>query len=285
MTLLNKLIHGFAFLSALVLLTTFSDAQDIYDIDHSKKFASYLFRTKQYDLAINEYERIIYMSPADTNARLMLIRSYRLGNKYTAGINRIHNLYNNSMPFTENISLEYARLLILNNNYDTAYGFLDKNTTIDHSTRSAYMIGILLLKKDWTEANNSLMFRSASEHSGNRLYEKLAYIIEESSGLKYKKPVIAMGLSAIIPGTGKFYSKNRADGLISFLFIAANAWNSYRGFRKYGTESAYGWIFGSITFCFYTGNIYGSYKAAKKYNKELDEEIYNKAKDTLYNNF
>lgn len=285
MTRLSSIIPKHVVTLLVVILSVHSYAQDLFDIDHSRQFAKYLFQTKQYDLAVHEYERIVFLSPSDTGAGLLLIRSYRLGNNYSAGINRVKDLFKNIYTMPEDISLEYTRLLILNSNNNEAFEYLNKNAGINNDTRSAYMLGILLLKKDWPEANTFINNISGFKYSENALYDKLVSVTEESSRIKYKKPGVALGLSAIIPGTGKFYTRNRADGLISFLFIAGNAWNTYRGFKKYGMESSYGWIFGSITFCFYAGNIYGSFKAAGKYNKKLDEEIYLKAKDTLYSSF
>ena len=86
---------------------------------------------------------------------------------------------------------------------------------------------------------------------------------------------MAAGFSAIIPGTGKFYTRNWSDGLFSMLFIAGNAWQAYRGFNAHGIKSGYGWAFASLSASFYIGNIIGGAKAAKRYNKNKRNEVDN----------
>ena len=63
------------------------------------------------------------------------------------------------------------------------------------------------------------------------------------------------------------------------LFVAANAWQAYRGFNEHGIKSTYGWTFASLSASFYIGNIFGAVKAAKRYNKNKRNEIDNQVFD------
>ena len=92
---------------------------------------------------------------------------------------------------------------------------------------------------------------------------------------KFKNPFIAGSFSALIPGTGKFYTGNWGDGVFSMLFIAGNVWQAYRGFNEHGIKSGYGWAFASLSASFYVGNIFGAVKAAKRYNKTRKNDIDN----------
>ncbi|HKK42149.1 MAG TPA: hypothetical protein VJ963_07055, partial [Bacteroidales bacterium] len=100
-------------------------------------------------------------------------------------------------------------------------------------------------------------------------------LAKDAENIRFKSPFVAGAFSAIVPGTGKFYTKNWADGVFSMIFVAGSAWQAYRGFKKHGSASAYGWTFASVSASFYLGNIYGSVKAAKRYNKNRRDEINN----------
>jgi hypothetical protein len=128
----------------------------------------------------------------------------------------------------------------------------------------------LLLSGKYSEA--SLYVKGAA---GNNVTLPSGIIIltEKAAKIKFKSPFIAAGFSAIIPGTGKFYTKNWSDGIFSMLFVAGNAWQAYRGFNEHGVRSAYGWAFAGLSASFYIGNIFGSAKAAKRYNKNKKNEI------------
>ena len=83
-------------------------------------------------------------------------------------------------------------------------------------------------------------------------------------------------MSAIIPGSGKFYTGRWRDGAVAFLFVSLNTWQAYRAFNKNGINSIYGWIFGTISLTFYSANIYGSYKSALNFNKKILNNLHEK---------
>jgi TM2 domain-containing membrane protein YozV len=88
-----------------------------------------------------------------------------------------------------------------------------------------------------------------------------------------KSPFVAGTLSTILPGAGKVYAGRWKDGLVSLLFVGANAYSAYRGFSSGGIQSPYGWLFGGLSAGFYIGGIYGSQKAARIYNHTLEAKI------------
>jgi len=102
---------------------------------------------------------------------------------------------------------------------------------------------------------------------------------------KYKKPMVALAMSAVFPGSGKAYSKRWGDAAISFLFVTSSAWASYRAFKQKGVKSFNGWMFGGVAFSFYTSGLYGSFKSAKTHNQNLRIQYQNNAEGTIYNSF
>ncbi len=113
--------------------------------------------------------------------------------------------------------------------------------------------------------DDSLAFRKVKEFYYRKYYPE-------------KKSVHwAAGLSAVIPGLGKIYTKNYSDGVTAFIVNGLCAYLAYSNFNaKHLTR---GWIFTGLSALFYGGNIYGSIASANIFNAklslDLSEEISN----------
>ncbi len=46
----------------LVLISLFSKGQNLYDLEHSRQYANYLFQNQEYELAAKEYDRITFLA-------------------------------------------------------------------------------------------------------------------------------------------------------------------------------------------------------------------------------
>jgi len=250
-------------------------AQNIHDLNHSKQFADYLFKTHQYSLAAEEYERIAFLEPENLQNKYLLITSYRKAQEYQQALTRFNIFfYNNLSNIPADFAEEYVKLLLLTRQDSLALSYLNTNESLNQELKQNYQLSALLLQKKWNDAFNFAMSYPVTNEKMNSQLHLLAF---EAKRIKYKSPALAGFMSAVVPGTGKFYTKYWKDGIIAMLFVGLNAWQAYRGFDKYGKKSAYGWIFAGLSATFYLGNIYGSVKSAKKYNKNLDNELYQKA--------
>lgn len=268
----------FIFFLLLTVNTPPIFSQNLYDIEHSLKFADYLFASGQYQLAAEEYERVVFLDPQNTSTKLKLVKSYKLNGDLMQGINRIMEFHQNSpeqltLPFSE----QFVQMNLRLGNYPEVTNLLQKNTKLPESFVANSRLSIFLLEAEWSKAQELVEMNPANTDA------KLFGIVEESMALKYRKPWIGTSLSIILPGSGKVYAGRWKDGIISFIFIAGSAWQAYRGFDKFGTQSVYGWIFGSVSLGFYTGNIYGSWKAVKQYNSGLDGRLQHKAEHIIFN--
>lgn len=281
--LIKKQIHKFvSFLILLVFLSGIFQirAQDIHDLNHSKQFADFLYKTGQYQLASEEYERIVFLDSTDSNLILKLIKSYRKANNYQQALSKFDILFHKQLVDLQvDFAEEYVKLLIYTKQDSLAYSYLSLNKTLNPTTRQNYQLASLLLQKKWDDSFRYAMKYPLADNTKNASLHLLAV---EAKQLKYKKPAVAGLMSAILPGAGKAYTKNWKDAAISFIFVGVNAWQAYRGFNKYGSQSAYGWVFAGLATGFYFGNIYGSVKSAKKYNKKIDDELYHKAEHTIF---
>jgi hypothetical protein len=276
--LIKYLLAGLFILS---LLKVRGQQENLYSYDNTRKFAFHLFDTHQYELAAGEFERAVFLNPQDTLSEIFLARSYRLAGNFQGGTCRLDQLYNDSLvKMPAPLAYEYSLLCLANHQTSRVSAFLDRNKTLNGDTLNKFRLGALMLDSRYEQ---SVEFVAQHPPLGSTDYTRLAGLTIQFSQEKYKSPLAALALSAIIPGLGKGYTKNWKDGLFSFLFVTANSWQAYRGFHKDGINSPYGWIFGSLGFCFYSANLYGSWKSAKKYNVKIREKYHEDAENILFN--
>ncbi|PID91959.1 MAG: hypothetical protein CSA96_05740 [Bacteroidetes bacterium] len=262
-----------AFLCAGPLLAQ----EDLFSRENSLAFARYLQRTQQFDFAAQEYERLHYLWPADTSFLLEMVANYRLSGEckhfsrayelLSDGLGRGHSDY----------AREYLALCFkcapAHERFDEVLAFFPEHE------RSYYRLGQFWLNKQYDNAL-ALYAANSYEYEGNRAL--LFSLTGELSEQRFKSPALAMALSALVPGSGRAYSKRWADAAISFVLISTSAFASYRAFHKKGIKSVNGWLFGGISFSFYVSNIYGSYKAAKHYNSSIYKDYQQHAESILH---
>ena len=88
------------------------------------------------------------------------------------------------------------------------------------------------------------------------------HIIDSKNNLN-KSPLIAAGLSTILPGSGRMYAGRFRDGLMGLWMIVISSTAAYSSFQE--NKNNKGNFFSIITLLFYTGEIYGAYRTAKYY--------------------
>lgn len=253
-------------------------SQDLFNLENSILFADFLKRTKQYEYAAREYERIIFLDPENDSIRLSLIQVYFGSGDYPTALKKALKIYPSDYKLPRQFAIEYSRLLLLNDSTGLLNNLMNNNPNILPDDAEKMLLYSHMSNGNWQEAEKivSRVPGGYSEHS---------ILIKQALNHRYKSPLIATGLSAIIPGAGKLYTKDWKDGIFSLLAIGSMAFQSYRGFAKYGTGRGSGWIYGSIGAVFYAGNIYGTHKAAKRYNSKLKENVKAKTKHLLITNY
>jgi len=263
----------------LVLLVQATNAQqDVFNLENSRRFANYLYESGQFDLASDEYERVVFMSPADSVSLSRLLGSYRQQKAYDTGVKRAFDLIADPGQTHVSVFNEMFSLCLLSGQYGKGHDILSKRKDIRELKRHQYELGLLLLEGKHGDA---LAYASDNDPGYDETGEALKKLLMQYRDLPSKSPWLSALLSAVIPGTGKIYTGDWQDGLISMLFVSTNAWQSYRGFRNDGIRSAYGWVFGTIATGFWAGNIYGSYRAAKKFNQRQSHHYHEMVERTV----
>ena len=264
----------------LFLRTTYS--QDLLDYSNSLKYADYLFKTNQFKLAAAEYERIVFLEPKDTLSKLRLIRSYRYLTEYKTAMNRIEKYFPHSLnELPEELSDEYVRNMLYDNQFQKASWFLQNIKTMDVGVRTEYQLGILIMQYQWTEASHFADENLYVFNKSERL-DNLNILIKDGLNANYKSPLLAASISTIVPGGGKVYSGQWIDALYSFLIVTTSTWLTYKSYQKNGF-SFNSFIFGSFALSFYSANIYGSIKSSKRYNQKINQSFRSEVEDILLN--
>ena len=254
MTLSNKII--FLLLFPLMVF----GQTDLMNYNNNLKFARYLTTTRQYDFALEEYERLNFTFPTDTIVIYELTKTYRIGEK-CQNMDRINKLVTTKKKLfkTPVLTNEIIYMSLICKDfryYDKFLGDFDKEFQ-EYFKLSKYWI---------SEDYDKLKKYSFNITPQYKPYKSLYQLTEKFKKIKYKKTGLAIMMSAIIPGSGKMYAKRWGDGIMSFIFVVSNTVLSYRAFQKKGIKSTNGWIFGGFAVSFYAGNLWGSYKAVKDYN-------------------
>lgn len=271
-----KIILFYFFLTLSISLTfgekrTFSQ-ENIYNFENSLLYAGYLLKTGQYQAASQELERIAFINPSSDSIKFLLVESYLKAENYSKGIKRTEEFFTDAANMPADFSISYSRMLLLSKNYEKLNNFTLLSNHLSEKEKVFFRFNASLMEKKWDQA------KQLWDSSGNSLkisYPAYNHLVDDIPASKYKKPAIAGGLSALVPGSGKLYTNDWIDGMLSFVTIGALSFQAYRGFNSKGINSVYGWVFGTLAVGFYSGNIYGSFKAAQKYNSKIDENFFN----------
>lgn len=253
----------------LVWVVNFSHAQDIYTPSKSKEFASYLFKSGQFELAAVEYERLLFMEKSNDSLKVALVDSYFQNGELDKAVRRTEALNPNFNDFSNPMAELYLQMLVLGKKFDRFDANIGK-LPIDTDKKNIYDLHRQVMAGNWDEVEVKIPQLATVDHPS---ISGLSQLYTQTKSFKPKKPWLAVLMSAVLPGSGKFYTGDYKDGIFSLLVVGGTAFQSYRGFRKDGTSSTVGWVFAGLSTGFYAGNLYGSGKAAQVYNQNYWLEI------------
>lgn len=91
--------------------------------------------------------------------------------------------------------------------------------------------------------------------------------------IMHKKPLVAAGLSLVLPGAGKVYGGKTRSGLAAFFLNASYAAQTWESHAKLGIRHPLT-VFNAAMFgVFYFSNIYGSYSGILQLRKERKKQF------------
>lgn len=280
MNIINKSLIFFVFILCSPIHPC--SAQDLYDYEHTVAFAEHLLDTRQYTLAISEFERLVFLNPEDKNLQKMLFSTYIKAENSALGLKRARVMYPQTEKIPPEVAPIYAFMLLKNKEFDKAENYLTHDNTLLKDDRYLFLGTNNAFNHNWEDA---LLFYDKVSPVQKPIVANYKEITQLALEQKYKSPGLAAGLSVLIPGAGKIYTRDWKDGLIALLFVGTTAWQAHRGFSRSGAKSVRGWIFGSVSAGFYIGNIFGSHKSAKIYNQRLHEHSQREIERIFYTDF
>lgn len=236
-------------------------AQNLYDASHSAEFARYLKQSGQFSLASAELERLVFMHPESDSFKIELAESYLLQNDFPLAIRRMNQLQSEANPPINRIDNLMCWTLIRSGQFDAAAQYISANQRIQPQAKTYYQSWSMLIQRKPKES--AMLLQHAPADS---IFNDLKFSQQQALNLRMKKPALAAIMSAIVPGSGKWYAGEKKDAAIGFVTIGVMAYQAWRGFNDKGTKSAYGWISAGLGAGFYLGNIYGAARSAKRYN-------------------
>jgi tetratricopeptide (TPR) repeat protein len=223
------------------------------------RFADYLHNQGEYLSAATEYERYLLVTPESNDSIRILI-----GKCYLRAERR-------------DLAREYFRLLLSDSLHQNSLTEARLWLSYTYFMDGRYGSSIQLLNKLGSEVSGfqqeRIDFLQCAVRAADRLAKeaipivfndssqtcrRITQLLEERERNGTKNPILAAGLSGVIPGLGKVYGGRPIDGLFSFSSIALTGWQAYDGFSKDGIKSVKGWLVGALGFTFYLGNVYGS---------------------------
>lgn len=244
-------------------------AQNLFDEQHTLQYANYLYRQGNYQLAIPEFERLVYFNPNRQGYKLQLLETYFRVQAYEeieASVNR-WSTDEVSYPF----SLYYLKVQFREGDFEEASRVLSPKSgfRFPENKLRAYQLVSYGLAGRWSDAAD--LCPASTDENQPASFREYCNIINEADQFREKKPWVAAGMSAVVPGLGKVYTRDYVDALVNFLFIGVTAFQAYRGFSSESISDLQGWIYGGVALSFYLGNVYGSWKAADQYNYRFYE--------------
>jgi len=271
MPIRNILLSSILYLLALPALS--QSPGDLYDLKHSREYADYLYLSRQYVLAAEEYERSLFLKAGDPEVELRLLQSYRKAGNYERGIARLKALHPQLGQAPNELGLEFGKCLILNREFERLdQALLDTLGLPEGEEQHFHLLADLLQKRyDSAQVSFSLMQQSfGAEDKRSLLY---APLVKDAGEVRYRKPWLGMMMSILVPGTGKFYAGQFADGITALMIVGLTGFQAYRVLKNEGTNSIFGWGLAGVAFTFYSANIYGSHRAVRRYNERIDRRL------------
>lgn len=155
--------------------------------------------------------------------------------------------------------------------YDSALASLRSYAGPKRELKSYEAAAISLLQDDaqaYRSFARDFTYNNYSLSEGEKMFDK---IYRERFEQKRKSPWLAAGLSAVVPGLGKFYSGQYGEGAASLMLVGALGGFAAESWVKNGAGDWRTIAFTAIASLLHISNIYGSYISVGLYDSYLKD--------------
>ena len=257
-----------------------------YEADILKAFADSLYEEGFLSQAEGEYKRFLFSQTdksqdnQNLQSSLLALTNIYKKQKNTNGINWLRqNFYDSAViSVKEKICYTQAAFIFKTRSkqdfslFSTSFEQNKNDFTIDFT--NLINTSTLLLNNDIEGLKN----HCARLSSTNPDYKQLNTLL---LNYKTKSPGLALFLSTIIPGCGKWYTGSFGAFLSSFLTIGSFIAGTVITGIQTEWKSWQPYVFGTCGLVLYTSELYGAYQSAKHYNDAQFRALCNET-DKLY---
>jgi hypothetical protein len=217
---------------------------EMFEYENVLRFADYLYSQENFDGAVNEYRRYIFLTESTHEDILEKIVDCLVR------LERFDEAIKESVRFQDE-KRDYTKgwVYFIAGEYDSSRRYLNR-VGVPYKENADKLIGLGYA--------HDFRFREA----GN-------FIRLPVTPPVYKKPELG-ALFSIFPGGGHFYCGRIGDGLFSLFVVGTSALLSYYYYDR-DEDLKFGVALGA-TILFYTGNIYGGINAVRNYNYYQNEQ-------------
>ncbi len=264
----------------LSLFLGLSAPADRPDAPRVLAFADHLFEAGDYYRSITEYERFIFFYPRDPEvprARLRIGMAYERGERWRKAEEELRGVIEDYRGRDEGASASWelgetyyksGQFLRASSQYKK---FREDYPRTDLAARAQMRIVWCSLRSGDDAGARRGLEEAGAGISPPAVSRAFLADLDALDGLPTRSPALAGVLSAVVPGTGQFYTGHFIDGTAALLLNAAFIIGAIEAFdhRLYGT-------FGILVFFetgWYGGNIYSAVSSAYKFNKTRREEV------------
>ncbi len=234
---------------------------NFFSFQNRVKFSASLYDSGDYIRAFDEYRSLLIQTPDDTlkiaaGLALRKMKRYSEAEDYFKSLFYFSDLndYAKAEFFkTEFISGKYSRFLLLLKNPE--YNSLKFSSGLERLRNLTFLLS------DNSPIEDSVRFVSIfpKNEAG-----KISTFYFEKKNPERKDELLAIALSAVIPGAGKIYTEDYSDGVVAFIFTGLFYGLAAHNFAIDRTWE--GALFTGIGLFFHAGSVYGSATSAQIYN-------------------
>lgn len=254
------------------------------DADRQFEFARHLFSRGDFDRAITEYERFIFLFPEDgrgDEARYQIGMAHfntKHDKQAIEAFSRIIDRHG-GRPVSESditadayfrISDCYVRMGEIGQAVNNLNNLAAVADSVQIQGEARYRMGWILLEAGHWENSASVFNQIPPEQKGRYRLPDLFTAMEGYGDIPQKSPTAA-GALAVIPGMGYLYCGRYQDALVSFILNSGMMFAAYKAFEN--DNPALGGLLTIVELGFYSGNIYGSISSAHKFNRYQAERF------------
>ncbi len=269
LTLFEKSLTGKIVFSYLLLLTSysflFSQQTDLFSYDNRMKFGNYLYETKDYIRAVDEYRACLKINQSDTLQFKIGEAFFEMG-QYNFASEEFYKLFS-SKEFGYISKISFLKTQFAAEKYDSLQIFQFPDEEQEVLNYQLKFVNLSLMITEENLPGYEKYFQPFSDREKSVLLD----FYEEKKSLPYKSPLKAAVFSAIIPGAGKIYTGDYGDGITAFLATGLFAFLAYDNFKAEHNFRA--WLFTGLGAFFYCGNVYGSAASAQIHNAKVKNEF------------